>query len=174
MTTKSVEARRNGPPFTAVSNAFIDWLMADCTGSEVQVFLYLSRRIEGTEKGRRNGCDSISVSQICHGIRKVNETVLDRGTGLGVEAAVAALAQLEAKGIVIRKRGAGPKADTYSLTPEKAAAELKAGGGKHSEKPSGKHSENRNGGTRKIRTLTTQEIENTKQRRKESHHQEES
>jgi hypothetical protein len=44
MTAKSVEARRNGPPFTAVSNAFIDWLMADCTGSEVQVFLYLSRR----------------------------------------------------------------------------------------------------------------------------------
>src|SRR5579863_5877282 len=109
----------NGLPdeFTAIPNVFIDQLMADCTGSEVKVALYIARRTLGTRKARANdGWDQIALSQICDGIVVTRSGVrLDSGTGLGRQAVVGALRRLLAAGIIERSRGDGRRADSYRI-----------------------------------------------------------
>jgi hypothetical protein len=102
-------------PYTAVPNGFLDNLMADCTGAEVKVVLYIARRTLGTKKGRANGSDAIALSQICDGIVKGDGTRLDRGTGLARAAVVEALRRLEFARIIERDRGNGRTPDTWRL-----------------------------------------------------------
>src|SRR4051794_13134149 len=86
-----------GEPFTAVPNSFIDWVMAECTGAEVKIVLYIARRTYGTERGRARGRDAISITQMAGGIRRRDGSVVDRGTGLSRETIVESLPRLELK-----------------------------------------------------------------------------
>jgi hypothetical protein len=106
------------PPFTAVPNEFIDWLLADCSGSEIAVYLYMLRRTAGFQKPS----DRISVRQFCNGLRSTkNGASLDRGTGLSIETVSAALTALESKGMAKRDRGSGTKADLWTpQTPQRS------------------------------------------------------
>jgi hypothetical protein len=113
-------------PYTAVPNAFLDLLMADCTGAETKAFLYIVRRTRGTRRGRENGSDAIALSQICGGIVKKDGTRLDRGTGLARAAAVEALYRLEFAGIIERDRGSGRIPDTWRLAAELPATKVQA------------------------------------------------
>lgn len=79
---------------------FIDRRMADFSGSEVLILLYILRRTVGFQKGS----DSISIKQFCQGIRKQNGTALDRGTGLSAATVKRTLADLETRGILSRQR----------------------------------------------------------------------
>jgi hypothetical protein len=93
--------------------------MTDCSGSEVQVFLYLSRRIEGTVKGRNNGFDSVAVSQICHVSEGRTAQSSTEGRGYKSKRLWKPLVRLEAKGIVEREIGAAPVADRYKIDSRK-------------------------------------------------------
>jgi hypothetical protein len=100
--------------------------MADCTGSEVKVLLYIARRTFGTVKGRKNGSDAIALSQICNGIVKLDGTILDRGTGLAKQAAIEALRRLEFAKIVERERGNGRTPDTWRIAAALPSVKVKA------------------------------------------------
>ena len=113
-------------PYTAIPNGFLDNLMADCTGAEVKVVLYIARRTLGTKKGRANGSDAIALSQICDGIVKRDGTRLDRGTGLVRAAVVEALRRLEFARIIERDRGNGRTPDIWRLAAELPATKIKA------------------------------------------------
>jgi hypothetical protein len=79
----------------------MDWYMADLTGAELKVALYIARRTFGFKKDS----DSISISQIANGIVKKSGERLDRGTGLGRSTVIEALKSLiEAHGLVIARR----------------------------------------------------------------------
>jgi hypothetical protein len=98
-------------PFTSIPNRLLDHYLADLTGGETKVLLYLARRTYGFQRD----IDQVSISQICSGIRKRDGAVLDRGTGLARETAVAALVGLQKKGLVVRTLGSGTVADSYTL-----------------------------------------------------------
>jgi hypothetical protein len=141
-------------PYTTIPNAFLDLLMADCTGSEVKVVLYIARRTFGTRKGRERGSDAIALSQICNGIVKRDGTRLDRGTGLAKEAAVEAIRRLEFAHIIKRERGNGRTADTWKIAPELPSVKAKA-----PEKPRQQRFENRTTSSSEIEPLTGSKIE---------------
>lgn len=114
----SFDPARKGIPqeFTAVPNVFLDSQMADCSGAEVKVFLYITRRTIGMSRARENdGWDEISLNQVCNGILRRDGRRLDSGTGLERQAAVDALHRLVAKGIVERRQGDGRRADSYRI-----------------------------------------------------------
>jgi phage replication O-like protein O len=103
------------PTTTPVPDEVFDNLMADLTGAEIKVLLYICRRTFGFKKER----DNISLSQLTQGIVKKGGQVLDRGTGLAKDSVIRALKGLEEKNIVIKtKRNSkkkGHEATTYSL-----------------------------------------------------------
>jgi len=93
------------PTFTQVPDEIIDRLMADLSGSELKVLLYIVRRTFGFRKDS----DAISLNQIVHGITTRDGRVLDRGTGLSVSTVVAALRSLESKRIIQGQRSTSPE-----------------------------------------------------------------
>ena len=90
-----------GDPFLRVPLAFIDLHMADFSGNEVLIILYILRRTVGFHKET----DHISLQQFSKGIRRVDGSVLDRGTGIPVRTVARVLADLEARGVLQRFRG---------------------------------------------------------------------
>ena len=72
--------------------------MANLSGAEFKVLLYIARRTYGFGKGS----DKISLSQISQGITKRDGTILDRGTGISRSSVVRALDTLVTMGIVVR------------------------------------------------------------------------
>jgi phage replication O-like protein O len=103
------------PNYTQVPDELFDELMADLSGAELKVLLYIMRRTFGFKKDR----DNISLNQICNGISRKNGTIVDRGTGLSKASAVRALTSLEEKRIIVRSRRRsaerGDEATTYQL-----------------------------------------------------------
>ncbi len=93
------------PTFTQVPDEIIDRLMADLSGSELKVLLYIVRRTFGFRKD----ADAISLNQIVHGITTKDGRVLDRGTGLSISTVVAALKSLEAKRVIEGQRSTSPE-----------------------------------------------------------------
>lgn len=93
------------PTFTQVPDEIIDHLMADLSGSELKVLLYIVRRTFGFRKD----ADAISLNQIINGITTKDGRVLDRGTGLSVSTVVAALKSLETKRIIAGRRSTSPE-----------------------------------------------------------------
>jgi len=90
----------------------IDNTMHAVSGGAWKVLCYVARRTLGFGKQ----VDSISLSQICRGIRRRDGRRLDHGTGLSRKAAVRALQELvEERKILTRERKGGAKANVYSL-----------------------------------------------------------
>jgi hypothetical protein len=110
------------PNTTQVPDQYFDELLAELTGAELKVLLYITRRTFGFKKDS----DNISLGQICKGIRKKDGTVLDRGTGLSRSTAIAAIRKLLQRGVInsIHRTSTkkGNEATAYSLvlrTPQK-------------------------------------------------------
>jgi len=88
------------PTTTPVPDEVFDDLIADLTGAELKVLLYICRRTFGFKKDR----DSISLNQIANGITTRDDRVLDRGTGLSKRHVQRALKSLELKNVVTVNR----------------------------------------------------------------------
>ena len=84
------------PTTTPIPDEIFDELMADLTGAELKVLLYICRRTFGFKKES----DSISLNQISSGIVTRDGRVLDNGTGLSKRHVQRALKVLEEKNIV--------------------------------------------------------------------------
>lgn len=87
------------PNSTQIPDVILDHWMAELSGAELKVLLYIARRTYGFGKGS----DTISLSQIAQGITRADGTVLDRGTGASRSSVARSLKTLEGFGIVIRK-----------------------------------------------------------------------
>jgi hypothetical protein len=103
------------PTTTPVPDEVFDVLMPQLSGAELKVLLYICRRTFGFKKAS----DSISLSQIAHGIITRAGRVLDGGTGLSKRHVINALKVLEKKNIITVTRmvdEAGLNSvNTYSL-----------------------------------------------------------
>lgn len=103
------------PNSTQVPDMLFDELMADLSGAELKVVLYIIRRTFGFKKAK----DSISLSQMVSGITTKDGKVLDRGTGLGKASVARAVKTLEEKGIIVRNRQKslekGDESTTYTI-----------------------------------------------------------
>jgi hypothetical protein len=103
------------PTTTPIPDEVFDDLLADLSGAEVKVLLYICRRTYGFKKES----DNISFKQICRGITTRQGKVLDRGTGLSVSTAQVAIKALTHKGIIVATRRSsekkGNEATTYRL-----------------------------------------------------------
>jgi hypothetical protein len=88
------------PTYTIVPDELFDELLADLTGSELKVLLYIIRRTFGFKRDS----DNISLSQMLNGIRTKDGRTLDRGTGIAKSTLVSALKSLEAKNIIIAEK----------------------------------------------------------------------
>ena len=88
------------PRYTPVPDDLFDLWLPYVTGAELKVLLYLMRRTFGWKKD----ADAVSLSQICAGITRRDGTPLDQGTGLSRSTALAAIAGLEAKRLIVAQR----------------------------------------------------------------------
>jgi hypothetical protein len=79
--------------------------MANLTGAEFKVLAYIVRRTFGFKKQ----ADTISLDQICNGVKRVDGRLLDGGTGLSKKTAIGALKGLEDKGVIVADRGSTHK-----------------------------------------------------------------
>ncbi len=90
----------NNPNFTTVPDELFDELVPRLNGAEVKALLYIVRRTFGFKKER----DSISISQMLHGIVRRNGERLDHGAGLSKPTLLRALATLAEKQVIIATR----------------------------------------------------------------------
>jgi replication protein O len=84
------------PNTTQIPNELFDTLMPYLSGGELKVLLYICRRTFGFRKDR----DSISLTQIAHGITTKAGRVLDQGTGLSKRQVQRALRVLENRKVI--------------------------------------------------------------------------
>jgi len=112
------------PRYTMVPDEIFDILLPYLSPSALKVLLYLVRRTFGFKKDS----DSISLSQICNGIRRKNGKIIDNGTGLSRPAVIKALRVLEHNNIIITYRSKNYKGEkqtnTYSLNVAHRVAEM--------------------------------------------------
>ncbi len=88
---------------TTFPDVLLDQVMANLTGAEFKVLAYIVRRTIGF----RRASDTISLDQICSGVRGRNDTIVDAGTGLSKKTAIAALKGLQDKGVVVARKATG-------------------------------------------------------------------
>jgi hypothetical protein len=88
------------PNSTQVPDTLFDELLAELSGAELKVVLYIIRRTFGFKRQS----DTISISQLLHGITKKNGEVLDRGTGLAKPTLLRALRSLTQRAIILPTR----------------------------------------------------------------------
>lgn len=88
------------PQYTQIPNLIIDHIMAELSGNEFKVLMYIARRTLGFHKPT----DCISLSQIVNGVTTKSGTVLNKGTGLSKATVVRCAESLEVKGYLIRER----------------------------------------------------------------------
>jgi phage replication O-like protein O len=91
-------ARALIPNSTQIPDVILDQWMAELSGAEFKVLLYIARRTYGFGKDS----DRVSLSQIAQGITRRDGTVLDRGTGVSRASVARALKALEDLGVVAR------------------------------------------------------------------------
>lgn len=103
------------PTTTPIPDELFDVLMADLSGAELKVLLYICRRTFGFKKER----DNISLQQLVEGITTKQGRRLDSGTGLGKASVARAVKSLAQKGIILRSqrqsKRKGNEATTYAL-----------------------------------------------------------
>lgn len=85
---------------TIFPDALLDRVMAHLTGAEFKVLAYIVRRTIGFKRAS----DTISLEQICSGVKRYDGASLDAGTGLSKKTAIAALKGLEDKGVIIARK----------------------------------------------------------------------
>ena len=88
------------PNTTQIPNEVFDTLMPHLSGGELKVLLYICRRTFGFRKDK----DSISLTQIAHGITTKAGRVLDQGTGLSKRQVQRALRVLENRKVILVER----------------------------------------------------------------------
>jgi hypothetical protein len=142
-------ARALIPNSTQIPDVILDQWMADLSGAELKVVLYVARRTFGFGKES----DDISLRQISGGIKKRDGVVLDRGTGLSVSSVARAVKTLEEQGILLRRVNLNDKNEhdenTYSLNlnwPEEVLPKSEHPPSKNT----GGYSQNRSTGAPKI------------------------
>jgi phage replication O-like protein O len=118
------------PNSTQIPDVILDKWMAELSGAEFKVLLYVARRTYGFGKVS----DRISLSQIADGITKRDGTVLDRGTGISRSSVARALNSLIELGIVLRKTnldevGREFEESTYSINLNWPSDSSRNGGG---------------------------------------------
>src|SRR5918992_4627227 len=103
------------PTTTSVPDEVFDVLMPQLSGAELKVLLYICR----TTFGFKKASDSISLSQIAHGLTTRDGRVLDGGTGLSKRHVINALKVLEKRNIITVTRKVDEsglnEVNTYSL-----------------------------------------------------------
>jgi DNA-binding MarR family transcriptional regulator len=87
-----------GLPFTPIPDYFLAELMTELSPTELRVMLYIYLHTVGY--GKR--ADNISYDQFVNGITTRDGRLLDRGAGVSRRALVAALTNLEQKGLIER------------------------------------------------------------------------
>ncbi len=92
-------ARALIPNSTQIPDVILDHWMADLSGAEFKVLLYIARRTYGFGKDR----DAISLTQIAQGLTRRDGSVLDRGTGISRVTVARAVRALEERGVVVRQ-----------------------------------------------------------------------
>jgi hypothetical protein len=90
------------PNTTPIPDEVFDELLADLSGAEVKVLLYICRRTFGWKKES----DNISLNQMLHGITRKDGTQLDRGIGLSKPTLLRTIKRLTAKQIVLAEQRA--------------------------------------------------------------------
>jgi phage replication O-like protein O len=137
------------PNSTQIPDVILDQWMADLSGAELKVILYVARRTFGFGKES----DNISLNQIASGIKKRDGTILDRGTGLSVSSVARAVKTLEEQKILIRQININDKNEhdenTYSLNLNWSGEVLPKSENPPSKNGEG-YSQNRSTGTPKI------------------------
>jgi len=88
------------PNYTQVPDELFDDLLAKLSGAELKVLLYIIRRTFGFKRD----ADSISLSQMLHGIARKDGQPLDQGTGLSKPTLLQTLRGLIARNIIIAER----------------------------------------------------------------------
>src|SRR5687767_7341395 len=88
------------PNYTQVPDELFDELLVELSGAELKTLLYIIRRTFGFKRDS----DSISLSQMLHGITKHDGTPLDRGIGLSKPTLLQALRSLEERQIILTER----------------------------------------------------------------------
>jgi len=103
------------PRYTHVPDELFDELLAELSGSETKVLLYVIRRTFGFKRES----DHISLSQMVSGITKKDGSILDKGTGLHKDSVATAIKSLVSKGILCckgcRHQSGGYGPNEYSL-----------------------------------------------------------
>jgi hypothetical protein len=123
------------PNTTPVPDELFDDLLADLSGAELKVVMYICRRTFGFKKHS----DTISLNQMIHGIQRKDNTWLDKGTGLSRDSVTRALKELEQKGVILtvkkQSQTKGNEVNTYQLnirasaTPADPSSENRTRGG---------------------------------------------
>jgi len=91
----------SSPNYTPVPDELFDDLLAVLSGSELKVLLYIVRRTFGFKRAS----DTISLSQMLHGIATSDGRILDRGAGIkDKKTLLDAINKLERKGIILTQR----------------------------------------------------------------------
>src|SRR5262249_37151739 len=86
------------PNSTQIPDVILDHWMAELSGAEFKVLLYIARRTYGFGKES----DNISLNQMAAGIKRRDGTCLDQGTGLSRSGVKAACNSLIERGILVR------------------------------------------------------------------------
>jgi DNA-binding MarR family transcriptional regulator len=88
------------PTTTATPDEIFDRFLTELTHAELKVVLYIVRRTFGFKKKS----DSISMKQICDGIKTKSGKELDKGAGVDRRTAQRAIKSLEERGLVTVRR----------------------------------------------------------------------
>jgi phage replication O-like protein O len=103
------------PTTTPIPDEIFDELMAELSGAELKVLLYICRRTFGFKKEK----DNISLHQLVEGITTKKGKRLDGGTGLGKASVARVVKSLEERGVILRtkrqSKRRGDEPTTYAL-----------------------------------------------------------
>lgn len=90
----------SNPNTTPTPDDLFDRFLPQLNGGELKVLLYIIRRTFGFKKDS----DSISMTQLCEGIKTKAGNNLDYGTGLSLSAVKTAIKSLEQRGLIVVSR----------------------------------------------------------------------
>jgi hypothetical protein len=114
-TDQSPFAGFTSPNYTQVPDELFDVLLPTLSDAELRCLLYIIRRTFGFKRD----ADSISLSQMVHGITTRDGQVLDSGTGLSKSTVARGLKALRDRGVIVATRNIsaerGDEPTTYCL-----------------------------------------------------------